>query len=95
MTVVGANPHFDLRFLEERRRVPSLGHHHRVLDIESYALPYLQSQPPLKGLAAIAEELRGNGFIIPKPDHTAAGDVETLREVHRALRDWYSENIPD
>lgn len=81
-TLVGANPAFDAGFL--RARWHSAPWHHRLLDIEAYAMPALGLTEP-KGLAYIAEQLQ-----VEPPDHTATGDVRTLRDCHRALQDTYS-----
>lgn len=48
---------------------------YRLFDIEAYAMPALGLHEP-KGLAYIAEQLG-----VQAPDHSAAADVHTLREV--------------
>lgn len=81
-TLVGANPSFDATFLRLR-----WGHapwKYRLLDIEAFAMPGLGLHEP-RGLAYIAEALG-----VQAPDHTAAGDVHTLRECHRELLDLYN-----
>lgn len=78
-TVVAANPSFDTAMLRARWGCELW--HHRKIDIETFALPLLglkQGRP--RGLADIAAALH-----IQAPDHTAAGDVYTLRECYRAL----------
>lgn len=75
--IVAANPAFDAAFLRARWGVTPW--HHRMLDIESYAAALLGLTVPLRGLKGITDELRERGFTIPEPDHTAAGDVATLR----------------
>ena len=82
-TLVAANPAFDSAFL--RRRWGRAPWRYRLLDIEAFAMPVLGYDNPV-GLAAITIELRGMGFEVPEPDHTAAGDVATLRACHHALR---------
>ena len=89
-TIVGANPAFDTAFLRAR-----WGHapwHHRILDIEAYAMPAFGWDEP-RGLKDVAEACRSRtslrGRDIPEPDHTAAGDVATVRACHLALRDYY------
>lgn len=83
-TIVGANPAFDTKFLRARWGFePWL---YRLIDIESYAMPHLKLDRP-RGLAHIAERLG-----VQAPDHTAAGDVHTLRECWRKLRNAYREN---
>lgn len=86
-TLVGANPAFDTAFLRARWGITPW--RYRLLDIEAYAMGALGWDEP-KGLAAIAETLViGEGYEIPAPDHTAAGDVDTLRDCHWALREIY------
>lgn len=81
-TIVGANPAFDTSFL--RVRWGCAPWKYRLLDIEAYAVPVLGFTVP-KGLAAISDELRKQGFDIPEPDHSAEKDVEALRACHTAL----------
>ena len=82
-TLVGANPAFDTAFLRARwGRTPW---HHRLWDIEAYAAGVLVLDK-VPGLATIATMLRDLGHEIPEPDHTAAGDVATLRACFRALQ---------
>ena len=86
-TLVGANPAFDAAFLRARWGVAPW--HYRMLDVEAYAMGALGWDVP-KGLATIAEALAvGHGYDIPKPDHSAAGDVATLRACHLALAAIY------
>lgn len=82
-TIVGSNPAFDTAFLRARWGVAPW--HHRLLAVESMAFAVLRYDVP-KGLAGVAADLRELGHDIPEPDHTAAGDVATLRAVFRALR---------
>ena len=78
-TLVASNPSFDTAFL--RRRWGSEPWHHRKLDIASYALPIVGLKGgKLKGLYDIAEALG-----VRAPDHSAAGDVWTLRECYFEL----------
>lgn len=85
--LVGANPRFDAEFLRVRWGFEPW--HYRLLDVESYAIgivgPLLDSTMP-QGLATIATVLRDLGWTIPEPDHSAGGDVATLRAVYRALQ---------
>lgn len=86
MTLVGANPAFDAAFLKQRwGKAPWK---YRLLDIEAYAMPAMRLDEPV-GLNKIAEHLNARGYDIPVPDHTAAGDVATVRACHLALRDIY------
>jgi DNA polymerase III epsilon subunit-like protein len=87
VTVVGANPAFDAKMLSKRWGVEPW--HYRLLDIESYAMPYFGWEKP-KGMKAIYDALTEEGFVIPTPDHTAAGDVRALREVHKILQERYA-----
>ena len=82
-TIVGANPAFDAAFL--RARWGFTPWHHRLWDVEAYAAGVLGLDGP-HGLARTAEKVRALGFDIPEPDHTAAGDVATLRATFNALR---------
>lgn len=83
-TIVGANPAFDAAFL--RARWGFAPWNYRLLDIETYAAAVLGYRTP-PSLKTIQEELVKRGFKIPAPDHTAAGDVATLRACHKALTD--------
>lgn len=80
-TVVAANPAFDTSFLRARWGVAPWKY--RLLDVEAYAMPALKLDEP-KGLAHIAHELG-----VAAPDHSAVGDVRTLRECFRALQARY------
>jgi DNA polymerase-3 subunit epsilon len=83
-TIVGANPAFDAAFL--RARWGYAPWHHRLWDVEAYAAGVLVLDK-VPGLATIAMMLDGLGREIPEPDHSAAGDVATLRACFRALQD--------
>lgn len=89
-TLVGANPAFDAGFLRHRWRAAPW--HHRLLDVETYAMPALGLAKPA-GLAGITARLREMGHDIPEPDHTAAADVATVRACHLALRDIYAHHL--
>lgn len=82
-TLVAANPAFDAAFL--RARWGETPWHYRLLDVEAFAAGILGWATP-KGLRDIRNELIGCGYDIPKPDHSAAADVETLRACYKALR---------
>lgn len=91
-TICAANPAFDASFLSAGWRVWTGGTeqppwHYRMLDIESFAAAHMGlpafSSPP--GLNKIAAWLAEAGAEIPTPDHTAAGDVATLRTCYLAL----------
>lgn len=83
-TIVGSNPAFDTAFLRARWGVAPW--HHRMVAVESMAMQEFGWERP-KGLKDVATALRGLNFDIPEPDHTAAGDVATLRAVFNALQE--------
>jgi len=86
-TLVAANPAFDAGFLKARwGKAPWK---YRLFDIEAYAMGALGYEIP-QGLKTIAHDLRADDWGIPEPDHTAAGDVATLRACHEALRAIYT-----
>ena len=60
--------------------------HYRLLDIEAYAAG-LFGWPKPAGLRTVRDFLVSRGYDIPAPDHSAAGDVATLRAVHYACWD--------
>ncbi|PXY20851.1 3'-5' exonuclease [Prauserella muralis] len=82
VTVVGSNPAFDTAFLRARWGVAPW--HYRLLDVATYAMPVLGYDRPAS-LKTVTDAVRANGFEVPEPDHSAAGDVETLRAVYSAL----------
>lgn len=81
-TLVGSNPAFDAGFLQ-----PHFGPvwHHRLINVAEGAMWVFNWTRP-KGLADVVDELTKFGALIPKPDHTAAGDVEATRVVYNTLR---------
>lgn len=83
-TIVGANPEFD-KYRLSRRWGGEEPWHYRSIDIESYAMPLLDLGLPV-GLWGIADRLRDHEAMIPMPDHTAAGDVLTVRWCFRTLQ---------
>lgn len=86
-TLVGANPAFDAERLLRRWgwSHEAAPWHYRLLDVENYAASVLGWETP-RGLNSTADALRERGFDVPEPDHTAAGDVDTVRQVYRATR---------
>jgi DNA polymerase III alpha subunit (gram-positive type) len=82
-TIVAANPTFDSLKLRERWGQEIW--HYRMIDIESYALPFFNRTQTI-GLNFIATELG-----IDVPDHSAAQDVATLRECFYKLEFIYNE----
>ena len=85
-TLVCSNPSFDEAFLRARWRETPW--HHRKIDIATYAMPALGLDRPA-GLAQIAERLG-----VRAPDHTAAGDVLSLRACYVELAARYAEHGP-
>lgn len=83
-TLVCANPPFDRGFLKKRWGIEPW--HYRSIDLESMALGILEHDRP-KGLKDVSDELRGLGYNIGEPSHSAWVDVVVLRESYRALRD--------
>lgn len=87
-TVVGANPAFDTAFLSARWGEAPW--HYRLIDVETFAMGALCLDRPI-GLASIRQRLVDEfGVVIPEPDHTAAGDVATLRACYLTLRRLYA-----
>jgi hypothetical protein len=97
-TLVASNPSHDERFLLAYARKAGISAlvrgkgfthspwKHRKIDIASYAMPVLGLTEPV-GLAAIRDRLVLDGHDIPAPDHSAVGDVVTLRACFRVLED--------
>lgn len=83
VTIVAANPSFDVDFLYRRWGVAPW--HHRKLDIETMAYTVFEYDE-MKGMKDIASDLTERGFYIRQPDHTAHGDVTALRDCYKALR---------
>jgi hypothetical protein len=82
-TIVGANPRVDAHLLTR-----ALGYepwHYRLCDIESVAYLLLGFEQ-MPGLREIKNRLTELGYELPDPDHSAGGDVETLRAVFRILQ---------
>lgn len=82
-TIVAANPAFDTSFLFARWGEAPW--HYRLLDVEAYAMPILGYETP-QGLHRICKDLRGQGFEVYEPDHSARADVLALRDAFRALQ---------
>lgn len=87
-TLVGANPAFDAYRLEKRWGVAPW--HYRMIDVESMAVAIFKLEKPL-GLKGLVDLLRAQMFDIPENDHTAGGDVDTTREVYKALMHTYTQ----
>ena len=82
-TIVAANPAFDA--LKFKERWGSEIWHYRMIDIESYALPYFDRTQTM-GLHSIAE-----GLGVDVPDHSAEQDVKTLQACFYKLAGIYHE----
>ena len=89
LTLVGANPSFDAYRLS-RRWEWGQPWHYRMLDISTYAMPWMESDLPV-GMRELYLEVRKWWDRCPEPDHTAAGDVATLRFIHKVLMAEYAE----
>lgn len=87
-TIIGANPGFDTAFLRSRWGVTPW--HYRMIDVESFAMAVMQWDRP-RGLKDISTELIQLGYNVKEPDHSAAGDVFTLRDSYIALKDIRSK----
>jgi hypothetical protein len=90
-TVLGSNVAFDQgfvsRWLAERFYNPPLWHH-RPLEIGSYVAGRfnLRRSLSLQDTIALLREHRYTSIVTP--DHTAAGDVESVATAWLALGDW-------
>lgn len=82
-TIVVANPTFDRMMLRERWRLEPW--HYRSIDIETMAMTAFGWSRP-RGMKDIHAELVREGYNVPAPDHTAKGDVESLRAAYHAVR---------
>lgn len=74
-TIVGANPRFDVQFIEEFLSGYKLGYSHRLWDVQNYAAGKYGWIKP-RSFADVARHLGR----VPG-DHTAAGDVRVTRQV--------------
>jgi hypothetical protein len=82
-TIVGANVRVDAHILS--RFIGYEPWHYRLCDVESVAY-LLLGFDQMPGLREIKNKLTELGFDLPTPDHSAGGDVETLRAVFRILQ---------
>lgn len=80
-TMVAANPHFDRTFMT---KVDLYKFHYRTLDVETYAMSVLRLDE-MPSMRDVFEILKEEGFTLPEPDHTSAGDVAALREAYNIL----------
>ena len=83
-TLVGSNPGFDAAMLT--RFLGTAVWHHRHINVAEGAMWVFGADRPM-GLSDAANQCREQGFPIPRPDHTAVGDVRTTRAVYEALRE--------
>jgi hypothetical protein len=83
VTLVGSNPAFDAAMLTRIIGTPIW--HHRLINVAEGGMWVFGWDRP-KGLADVANECRERGYDIPRPDHTAEGDVRATRAVYEALR---------
>ena len=83
VTLVGSNPAFDAVMLT--RFLGTAVWHHRLVNVAEGGMWVFGWDRP-KGLADVASECRSRGYEIPRPDHTAEGDVRATRAVYEALR---------
>lgn len=91
-TIVAANPRFDSRMLE--RTFGFRGNNEpwkfRLFDLQSFAAGILELQEPIS-MAKLYELVVFEDPDTPRPDHTAAGDVATMRYVFAHLREQQAE----
>lgn len=83
-TWVGANPAFDVAFLQHHFNPEPLTNHHRLFDIEAYHAG-LKGDDRISGLSGIYEECRKQFPYITKNDHTSYNDVLMTRQVWMIL----------
>lgn len=83
-TLVGSNPAFDAAFLK-KALLGEAPWHYRLMNVADAAVWVFSWDRP-RGLFDVVLELKRRGHVIPDPDHTAVGDVETTRAVYQALR---------
>ena len=89
-TMVSANPAHDKAFLQAANL---FDFHYRMLDIESYAMHALDLDY-VPGMKDIYDVLKNYGYDIPAPDHSATGDVISMRSMHNLLRTEFRTERP-
>lgn len=91
-TIVGANPSFDMKFLESYLDDFKLGHSHRLFDIQMYAAGKFGWAKP-KSFKTVVEYLNDNFSQpeIPLGDHTAERDVLSTRQVFAHLTGQFKD----
>jgi hypothetical protein len=80
--LVGANPAFDDRMLRKMGGGWAPGYHHRLIDVEAYAMGRERAAVP-SGLATLAKRYVPN---FGEQDHEAASDVRALVAAFAELR---------
>jgi hypothetical protein len=95
-TLVGANVRFDSRMLERvfGFESPDEPWHYRIFEFASWASGVLGADRPL-GMAALFDRMTQLGFVIPKPDHSAAGDVKSMQTMYYKLVNLAARNARD
>lgn len=93
-TLVGANPRFDATMLVNSLGLDEEPWHYRLFDLQSFAAGILGGEVP-QGMAKLFDVLTFAGYTVPKPDHSAAGDVEATRVLYNILRDIQGALITD
>lgn len=83
-TIIAANPTFDANKLKARWGVTPW--HYRMIDIESWATARIDKYRKPMGMKALYNYLV-DYTDLPEPDHSAGGDVATMRAIHRYLQE--------
>lgn len=83
-TLAGFNIRFDATFLNQYFGEELFNY--RLLDVESYVAGVFRLDGPVGGKGSV-ELLRNLGYVISWPDHTAAADVEAVRDTYFAAQD--------
>lgn len=84
-TIIAANPSFDRdKLLARWGTFPA---HYRLLDIESWATAQIDNKRAPMGMKGIFDWFEEQGHLLSLPDHTAGGDVRTMREIY----DYFTE----
>lgn len=93
--LTGANVRFDSRMLERvfGFESPDEPWHYRIFEFASWASGVLGAERPL-GMAGVFDALTNLGYVLPKPDHSAAGDVVAMQSAYYRLVEL-SRNIHD
>lgn len=81
-TLVAANSYFDRRYMDNYNLWTG---HYRMLEFESYAMGRLGLEE-VPGMKKVFDILTERGYKLPEPNHTSAGDVETMRQAFYILR---------